>query len=308
MVSRLPLRRLAFDELASPPADDVPVVTQTFASVDNTDLIDLNDAAQLDAHTAALEAQLISQENDATTAVDEHNGTTNIRKKKKKTSKVAAFKLTAISVHNLLRDTVLEKLKRDIENGVTKKGNPFSSLKKSLGFFQTQTYNTHVTVASGQSRRIATQKAQSSVTEVPDVIYEANLPTFDLKKATKAAPDIPWKDIVPTFTLDSRRLRRYIVEDVMYSNPATRERLLLLVCVDSPDFTSKFLRIYNNQRPLRPAIQFERLLYIQIEAEVIKNFYRDSFVRGLNDVDTVKYLLTRVGGGGIGVHFCDCPN
>jgi hypothetical protein len=81
----------------------------------------------------------------------------------------------------------------------------------------------------------------------------------------------------------------------------------LLVCVQSPAFATTFLKIYNHQRPFWPAIQFEQLIYIQIEAEVVKNSYQESFIHGLNDIDTVKYLLTRVGGGGIGVHFKNCP-
>ena len=72
-------------------------------------------------------------------------------------------------------------------------------------------------MASGQSRRLATKKAHAT-NAVPDIVYEASQPTFDLKKASKAAPNIPWNDIVPSFNLDSRKLRRYIIEDVMYSN------------------------------------------------------------------------------------------
>jgi hypothetical protein len=303
MISGLPLRRLAFEEVSSAnESAAVPVVTQTGDTVDNMIDSDLNDEAQLDAYLAVVHGA-----GETEGRVDPEHSSANFTKMKKKKSKVSAFKLTAQSVHNPLRDTTIAEVKKHIENGVRKKANPYTSLKTSLNFFQTQTYTAHVSVASGKSRRLATKKARAS-NIVPDIVYEALEPTFDFKKASKAAPNIPWNDIVPSFNLDSKKLRRYIVEDVMYSNPASRERLLLLVCMQSPDFQSTFLKIYNQQRPLRPPIQFGKQVFVQIEAEVIKNAFRNGFMHGLHDVNTVKYLLTKVGGGGIGVHFPSCSD
>jgi hypothetical protein len=42
---------------------------------------------------------------------------------------------------------------------------------------------------------------------------------FDMKKVTKAVPDIFWDNVVPAFNLDSRKLCHYIIEDAMYWNP-----------------------------------------------------------------------------------------
>jgi hypothetical protein len=49
------------------------------------------------------------------------------------------------------------------------------------------------------------------------------------------------------------------------------------------------------------------LFYFQIEAEVVNNSFRKDFIHGLKDIDTVKYLLTSIGGGGIRLHFLNCP-
>jgi hypothetical protein len=77
--------------------------------------IDLNNEAQLDAHFAALEARMSPEEkNDA--RVDAEHSTANFTYLKKKKSKVVApFTLMAISVHNMLCDTVIDKLKTDIK-------------------------------------------------------------------------------------------------------------------------------------------------------------------------------------------------
>jgi hypothetical protein len=231
-----------------------------------------------------------------------------LSKFKKKTGRIGVFKLTAQSVHNALRTDVSNRLKQSIEDGLTKKGTTHSALKTSLGFFETQTYKKQVTVTTGQSRRLANKKVDASRADA-ELIYDAEKPTFDFKKAYKAAPDIPWDDVVPSFNMDSRKFRRYIVEDVMYSNPNHRERLMLLVSTTSPYFASTYLSIYNiqSEQTYRSPVQFEKSLYFQIEAEVVKNASRESFIYGLHDIDTVRYLLTSTGGGGIGIHFPDCP-
>jgi hypothetical protein len=38
---------------------------------------------------------------------------------------------------------------------------------------------------------------------------------FDIKSATKLAPGRDWDSLAPNFSLDSRKLRRHVVEDVM---------------------------------------------------------------------------------------------
>jgi hypothetical protein len=246
MVSGLPLRRLAFDKTTTIAKRGLPTVSQTAGSPVASNPVEPNDDVEHD--PSALQTQLQPEVHNNSCAPLGHSGTANLNKKKKKKLKVAAFQLTLSLLHNLLWNHELDDIKKQIVEGVTKKANPNTFLKKSLNFFQTQTYTSHVTVASGQSRCLATKRAQASIV-TPHIVYEASQPTFDIKRASDAAPDIPWNDIVPSFNLDSRKLRRYIVQDVMYSNPATRERLLLLVCVQSPAFATTFLKIYNHQRP-----------------------------------------------------------
>jgi hypothetical protein len=40
----------------------------------------------------------------------------------------------------------------------------------------------------------------------------------------------------------------------------------------------------------------------------VKNLFHESFIHGLHDIDTVKYLLSTVGGWGIALHFPRCPD
>jgi hypothetical protein len=220
MVSGLPLRRLDFNptppipvtQHSPAPNNVIPDGVQIQLNREMDALMDTEDAAQDDTtSTAALDKQKVG-----------------LKKFKKKTARISAFKLTAQSVHNTLRAGFSETLKTSIGSGATKKATSHTSLKQSLSFFETQSYQRQIRVVSGQSRRLANKKAQATAV-TPDVVYEADKPTFDIKKVTKAVPDIEWGAVVPAFNLDSRKLRRYIVEDVMYSNATTRERLLLLV-------------------------------------------------------------------------------
>jgi hypothetical protein len=312
MVSGLPLRRLDYVQ-----TDVLVTTTETPTTTITQELLDDDD------HPNTVHDESIGQVLDHETPSVVEGTTTHVipptnglfplqkialSKFKKKTGRKGAFKLTAQSVHNALRTGVSDQLKKSIKDGVTKKGNSHTALKTSLGFFETQSYHKQVTVTTGQSQRLANKKADASRAD-SDLIYDAQKPTFDLKKATKAAPDISWGDVVPSFNMDSRKFRRYIVEDVMYSNPETRERLLLLVSTTSPYFADTYLRIYNIQQEttFRSPVQFEKSLYFQIEAEVVKNASRESFVHGLHDIDTVRYLLSSTGGGGIGILFPDCP-
>jgi hypothetical protein len=84
--------------------------------------------------------------------------------------------------------------------------------------------------------------------------------------------------IKPTFSLDSKTLRRYIVEDYLFA--ATGERVLLLVARSHPSFNSHWFRIYERQEKGRKPIIFGDILFFQIEAVVLKNAYRANFISG----------------------------
>jgi hypothetical protein len=91
----------------------------------------------------------------------------------------------AQSVHNLLHTGISDKLKWEIEDGVSKKVMSHTALKEeSLTFFEMQSYKKQVRVTYGQSCRIATKKALTSHVE-QNVVYKAENPTFNLKKATQ---------------------------------------------------------------------------------------------------------------------------
>jgi hypothetical protein len=92
-----------------------------------------------------------------------------------------------------------------------------------------------------------------------DIIEEIDLPVFNVKAAKKAAPDLDWNQVFPTFNLDSRKLRRYIVEHAMFANPETHERLLILVSPKFLSFASTWLSVSTQQESMRPpTVMFDK--------------------------------------------------
>jgi hypothetical protein len=128
-------------------------------------------------------------------------------RRNKKTVRRGTFKPTSQSVHNALRHGISEQLTTSIADGTTKKGTSHSALKTSLGFFETQSYQKQARVFPGQSKWLATKKAKALCIGANDVIFESEKPTFDIKKASKAVSGVLWEDLIPTFCLDSRKLR-----------------------------------------------------------------------------------------------------
>jgi hypothetical protein len=90
--------------------------------------------------------------------------------------------------------------------------------------------------------------------------------------------DFAPESIKPTFSLDSKTLRRYIVEDYLFV--AVGERVLLLVATSHPSFNSHWFRIYERQEKGRKPLIFGDILFFQIEAVVLKNAYRANFISG----------------------------
>jgi hypothetical protein len=113
------------------------------------------------------------------------------------------------------------------------------------------------------------------------------------------------KAIKPTFSLDSKTLRRYIVEDFLFASIG--ERLLLLVATTShPSFALHWFRIYEAQAKGRKPLIFGDVLFFQIEAEVLKNVYRSNFTGGLYTQKEFGALLSSRGGAAIGLSFPGC--
>jgi hypothetical protein len=106
------------------------------------------------------------------------------------------------------------------------------------------------------------------------------------------APDCEWNDDISSFSLDSRKLCWFIVEDLMFANPNTHEHLLLLVLAKHENFSMTWLPIYIEQKQLRPPISFDRMMFFQIEAVVVKNVKQQGFVDGVVTIKEIKCLLT----------------
>jgi hypothetical protein len=113
------------------------------------------------------------------------------------------------------------------------------------------------------------------------------------------------KAIKPTFSLDSKTLRRYIVEDFLFASVG--ERLLLLVATSHPSFASHWFHIYEVQAKGRKPLIFGDVLFFQIEAEVLKNVYRSNFTGGLFTEKECGVLFLSRGGAAIGLSFPGCP-
>jgi hypothetical protein len=162
-------------------------------------------------------------------------------------------------------------------------------------------------VLPGKSRRIA-EKQQCNVAALigPNIPYKKEIPIFDVKKATAVIPDVDWSGFSPSFNLDSRKLRRYVVEDVMFGDPKARERLLILVSMHHDTFDSTWLQIYKLQEISRVPVMFDNEMFFQVEAEIIKNPKRKDYIDGLVNEDDVKYQLTVEGGAGVCLHFPGC--
>jgi hypothetical protein len=130
--------------------------------------------------------------------------------------------------------------------------------------------------------------------------------TCALLSAREALPlDFAPGSIKPTFSLDSKTLRRYIVEDYLFA--ATGERVLLLVATSHPSFNSHWFRIYEQQEKRRKPLIFGDILFFQIKAVVLKNAYRANFISGHYTQKKIGNLFSSRGGAALGLTFPGCP-
>ena len=53
-------------------------------------------------------------------------------------------------------------------------------------------------------------------------------------------------------------------------------------------------------------VMFDKEIFFQIEAEVVKNLKRTEYVNGMVNEDEVKYQLAYEGGAGVCLHFPGC--
>jgi hypothetical protein len=81
---------------------------------------------------------------------------------------------------------------------------------------------------------------------------------------------------------------------------------MILVSSNHPLLCRIWVSIYYAQNASRPPITIGKELYFQIEAVVVKNLKRNNFIDGQHDQNEVKYLLTKIGGAGVCLHFPYC--
>jgi hypothetical protein len=124
-------------------------------------------------------------------------------------SKVAsnnALKLTASNVFTWICDDIIKKLKLYLVLARCKEAKTSATILL---------YQKQAKALPGKSLWIAERRIHLSIVSVsPELINEKERPTFDLKLASKVAPDCEWNDVVSSFTLDSRKLRQFIVESM----------------------------------------------------------------------------------------------
>jgi hypothetical protein len=99
-------------------------------------------------------------------------------------------------------------------------------------------------------------------------------PAFDLHLASKCAPDMNWPMVTSDFSLDSQKLRPYVVEDLMFADPDVHECLLLFISTKHPVFVSgMWINIWNEQDVKRAPITVSRETCFQTETEVVRVFH-----------------------------------
>ena len=105
------------------------------------------------------------------------------------------------------------------------------------------------------------------------------------------------------YDLNSRKLRRYIIEDVVYVNPI--EHVLLLICEESNNF-QYWNKIINEQNSGLSSISFGSKVYHQINVTVIKNVSRTALVNGEYDNDMIDYHVLGIEGASVSLTFSNC--
>jgi len=143
------------------------------------------------------------------TVVDKSTG---IRQHKKKVAKVDVCVLNDKVVFPWLRTRHLQVLKDELDRKERKESDSAQRIRAATNYFDPITYKRKIKVEPGKSTRIANQNARIVT---PEHTGGTRKPTFDLVLASKCSPLTDWSRVHSNFSLDSRKLRRYVVEDLM---------------------------------------------------------------------------------------------
>jgi hypothetical protein len=83
-------------------------------------------------------------------------------------------------------------------------------------------------------------------------------------------------------------LQQYVVEDIIFIDPTTQERLLICVSITHELFAMTWLPTYKLQEVLRLPIMFDKETFFQIEAVVVKKLKRQDCIDGVVNEDDAK--------------------
>ena len=112
-------------------------------------------------------------------------------------------------------------------------------------------------------------------------------------------------DIHQGYDLNSRKLRCCIIEDVMYIRPI--HNVLLLVCDQSINF-QYWKKVIEEKDSGFLTIVFGSKIYYQINAIVIKNARRGTFINSEYDNSLMDYHVLGIGSAAISTRFLDCSS
>ena len=199
----------------------------------------------------------------------------NLEKVQKKKMKTTYFHLKEDSFHAHLRFSKMAKANTsNVALHVIK--------RDALNYFQKLQYNTDVPSDKSNDGSRQSIRLQSPVRT----------------KQTSSALHIPI-----LYNLDSMKLRRYIIEDIMYIKEP--EDVLLLVSIDHRDFIywDKIVREQNNGLA---TINIRLQTFVQIQATVITNARREDFINGVMDKEELEYHVVGIGGAAISLSFPNC--
>ena len=205
------------------------------------------------------------------------NNVENINKRNKRRKRVTYFTLTDSSYSLYLRNRIIDDNKSAVIS--------LSSIRRTaINHFESIKYkSSNRLVAMGSTRR--------SLRFIDPVLDAPSTPELHVSNNG--------------YDLNSRKLRRYIIEDVMYINPV--ENVLLLICEDSTDFVS-WKKIIVEQNSGLSNITFGSKVFHQVNATVIKNVSRSAFVNGEFDNDMMDYHVLGIGGAAVSLSFLNCVN
>ena len=148
-----------------------------------------------------------------------------------------------------------------------------------------------------------TSKSSSRITknrQSPRLMDCNNIGSNDIDLITPIKPT----PIKHPYDLQHRKLRRYILEDVMFIKPP--HDILLLVADSHPqlEYWEMIIKMQDNGLDV---IDIGENTYHQIHATVEKNARRPNFIQGDMDNKDISFHVVGIGGAAIAISFNDCP-